>query len=69
MNTMLPVVADCWLNLRGCDVYRLLNQFNYERLTSLKQAALLIIKKRPELKQHVDDARVELQQEYTGEWE
>ena len=71
MNTMLPIVANSWAELRGCDVYRLLNSLNYERLNSLLRAAEMIVKQRPDLESQVLDARIELEQEYAAEevWE
>lgn len=69
METMLPMVADSWAELRGCDVYRLLNAFSYERRSSLLLAAQHIANKRPDLASQIRDCQVELEQEYECEWQ
>lgn len=63
MNRMLPIVADSWDRLRGCDVYRLLSSVYYEKLASLYAAGEAIKTKRPDLTGKVDEAVAEIHEE------
>ena len=56
INRMLPVVADSWDRLRGCDVDRLLISIYYETLSGLYNAGKIVKSKRPDLSSQVDDA-------------
>jgi hypothetical protein len=53
---MLPVVADSWPKLRGCDVHRLLSKFSDD----LEKAGNVILDHRPDLAQQVCDAANDL---------
>lgn len=53
LDTVLPIVADSWDQLRGCDVDRLLDQFHYEHVDSLNEAGNIIAKQRPDLHERV----------------
>ena len=48
INRMLPVVADSWDRLRGCDVDRLLISIYYETLSGLYNAGKIVKSKRPD---------------------
>lgn len=52
----LPVVADCWKSLRGCDVFRLLNCFDFNQHPKV---ASVILRHRPDLRRNVESALVE----------
>lgn len=62
VERVLPVVADSWEQLRGCDVYRLLDSFAYleedktHDMPGLRQAAEVIAKRRTDLANHVQEA-------------
>ena len=56
LDRMLPVVADSWEQLRGCDVYRLLNSIYYESLGGLYKAGDVVVAKRPDLAEAVAEA-------------
>ena len=60
VNSMLSIVADRWSTLRGCDVYRLLDQFDLEDQNAIGD---VIKRKRPDLKRHVDEALTDLEGE------
>ena len=56
IETMLPIVADSWEKLRGCDVFRLLDTIAYESQSSLAIAGGSIVAHRPDLASAVFDA-------------
>lgn len=56
IQTMLPIVADSWEQLRGCDVFRLLDQIVYDNEDSLEFAADVIRGHRPDLTEEIQDA-------------
>jgi hypothetical protein len=60
IDRMLPIVADSWEQLRGCDVFRLLDSISYESRESLDNAARIIVGKRPDLLDRVEDAASEI---------
>ena len=63
VNTVLPVVADSWEKLRGCDVYRLLDSILYRDENGLHDAARIVLGKRPDLAHHVNEAIADLEAE------
>lgn len=60
IETVLPVVADSWEKLRGCDVYRLLTSTHYDSAASLEQACQIIYDERPDLRDEIGDSAVEI---------
>jgi hypothetical protein len=56
----LPIVADSFAKLRGCDVYRLIDRIGYLYGISVREAAEYIIDQRPGLKRHVEQAVAEI---------
>ena len=64
LTTVLPLVADSWGTLRGCDVYRLLDAIAYDNASSLTKAGEIITAKRPDLRHDVEDALADLQDEH-----
>lgn len=60
LDRVLPVVADSWEQLRGCDVYRLLNSINYESKESLGKATGIVMLKRPDLSDRIQEASREI---------
>lgn len=56
LNRVLPVVADSWEQLRGCDVERLLDSISYDDQDGVADAADIIKAKRPDLTAQVDEA-------------
>ena len=66
LDAVLPVVADSWEKLRGCDVYRLLSSIYYETLKGLYDAGKIVTGKRPDLHQEVTDAVKEIHEEMSN---
>lgn len=56
LNRVLPVVADSWEQLRGCDVERLLDSIAYDDQDGVADAADIIKVMRPDLAKQVDAA-------------
>jgi hypothetical protein len=56
LNAMLPVVADSWDRLRGCDVDRLLSCIKFKDVQSIKDAGSIIVAKRKDLEDYVCEA-------------
>jgi hypothetical protein len=63
LTTVLPVVADSWDKLRGCDVYRLLDAILYQDEDGLHEAARIVMGKRPDLSHYVGEAMADLEAE------
>ena len=63
LTSVLPVVADNWSKLRGCDVYRLIDQFDYDYH---KTAGQVILHVRPDLKNEVSEALADLEADAIG---
>ena len=57
-DSLLPVVADSWRKLRGCDVYRFLGM-----ATNRPTLAADIIRERPDLAEVVRETLAELAEE------
>lgn len=64
LNRVLPVVADSWEQLRGCDVERLLDSISYDDQDSVADAADIIKAKRPDLAAQVDEAALSVADGY-----
>ena len=60
IDRMLPIVADSWDKLRGCDVFRLLDSIAYESGESLDTAARIVVGNRPDLLARVGEAASEI---------
>jgi hypothetical protein len=56
LNEMLPVVADSWARLRGCDVDRLLSCIEFKDVKSIQEAGSIIVAKRKDLEDYVCEA-------------
>lgn len=63
VTNLLPVVADSWDRLRGCDVYRLLDLVLQEDEDGMHAAARIILGKRPDLAHHVMEAMADIEAE------
>ena len=56
LNAMLPVVADSWARLRGCDVDRLFSCIKFKDVQSIKDAGSIIFAKRKDFEDYVCEA-------------
>lgn len=63
LTAVLPVVADSWDRLRGCDVYRLLDQISYDGPEGLTAAGEVVLGHRPDLSDYVTEAVADLAEE------
>ena len=63
IESVLPVVADSWSQLRRCDVYRLMSQIHYESYQSLTDAGHIITHKRSDLADEVRGCVAEIKDE------
>lgn len=64
LTIALPVVADSWEQLRGCDVERLLDSISYDDQDEVADAAEIIKAKRPDLTAEVDEAALSVADGY-----
>ena len=62
LETVLPIVADSWEQLRSADVYRLIDNIAYENIESLCEAGKIIIGKCPQLESEVQNVVDEIAQ-------
>lgn len=66
IEALLPVVADSWEQLRGCDVFRLLEEISNVAGAQLLVAASYVMEQRPDLSREVLDSIDELIGEHCG---